>query len=747
MTFLKKSHLSDKKSTSTSSKDVTEGNVRNEGLVELLIDVESPPCVLYGPPMESTGTLLSGLLKLRVRHPDDVIANSEPLTPVSSHGHKKKSVHSLNSLSQTLSSLSIKNSSASPSASPKLPRTPPSFKYSEIAVQGVSLSLIQRVQYAKPFVAELSAVQSCKDCCSKVTELARWDVVVKETKIPIGDHVYPFSHLIPGSVPVTVSLGSDSKTEVKYELVAEATYKPVIGKDNNVNSKNRAILRLPVPITRSILRGPDRNSMRIFPPTDLVVTAVLPNIIYPKSTFPLELKLDGISSEGRRWRMRRLNWKLEERGRVRLNTCNVHKSKLKSLEKDVAASQTRKNSAKGKPSKRTHDAAPQVTTSVCTLEEAFSITRAPEDANVPQNAATNEEESTNDANSLVHPSDDAMRQEILAEQERMRNEIVQQDLSQETALFTEEVRTIAHGEVKSGWKSDFSGQGKVEMVTELNCMGLNSGVSNPVTRGSSLHSMADHSKQPVTVACDVEDSHLGIYVQHLLILEVIVAEEMLQYANGQPLHPGHGTGSNSSGLTPTASSDQRLAEVSPILAARNTQSIPTDSQNDDNLTPVVSQGNSKVSAAQRIVGLPTGAARVLRMQFRQVITERSGLGISWDDEVPPTYQDIRLLSPPSYSKAMSKKDTSLTQAAKTDNLDDLEDRIDRVDLQMPLPPPQAHSHGDSDQHLTPAQSPLLNHIVSIQGNAGPSHVLTPMNTQEIRMPALSELLDTDRITQ
>jgi hypothetical protein len=45
---------------------------------------------------------------------------------------------------------------------------------------------------------------------------------------------------------------------------------------------------------------------------------------------------------------------------------------------------------------------------------------------------------------------------------------------------------------------------------------------------------------------------------------------------------------------------------------------------------------------------PTGAARVLRMQFNLVVTERSGLGISWDDEVPPVYSDVPL-SPPEYN--------------------------------------------------------------------------------------------------
>jgi arrestin-related trafficking adapter 1 len=44
---------------------------------------------------------------------------------------------------------------------------------------------------------------------------------------------------------------------------------------------------------------------------------------------------------------------------------------------------------------------------------------------------------------------------------------------------------------------------------------------------------------------------------------------------------------------------------------------------------------------------PTGAARVLRMQFALHVTQRAGMGISWDEEMPPTYDDVPE-SPPCY---------------------------------------------------------------------------------------------------
>jgi len=45
---------------------------------------------------------------------------------------------------------------------------------------------------------------------------------------------------------------------------------------------------------------------------------------------------------------------------------------------------------------------------------------------------------------------------------------------------------------------------------------------------------------------------------------------------------------------------------------------------------------------------PSGAARILRTQFHLLLTERAGLGISWDEETPPVYEDVPA-SPPGYA--------------------------------------------------------------------------------------------------
>lgn len=54
-----------------------------------------------------------------------------------------------------------------------------------------------------------------------------------------------------------------------------------------------------------------------------------------------------------------------------------------------------------------------------------------------------------------------------------------------------------------------------------------------------------------------------------------------------------------------------------------------------------------VPKKNRSVITPTGAARILRMTFNLIVTERAGMGISWDEEMPPMYEDVPD-SPPAY---------------------------------------------------------------------------------------------------
>ncbi|GMF44515.1 unnamed protein product [[Candida] boidinii] len=144
-----------------------------------------------------------------------------------------------------------------------------------VELQSVTLSLIQIVTYGKPFVINSSTIQQCQDCNIKTTELATWNVLKKPTAFAkSSSHAYPFSYLIPGNLPPTTSL-VNANTSIKYELICKCYYKDTRSKRKFNELIN---ISLPIIIRRSILRSNDRNSIRLFPPTEVTSQAVIPNI-------------------------------------------------------------------------------------------------------------------------------------------------------------------------------------------------------------------------------------------------------------------------------------------------------------------------------------------------------------------------------------------------------------------------------------------------------------------------------------
>jgi hypothetical protein len=63
----------------------------------------------------------------------------------------------------------------------------------------------------------------------------------------------------------------------------------------------------------------------------------------------------------------------------------------------------------------------------------------------------------------------------------------------------------------------------------------------------------------------------------------------------------------------------------------------------------------------------TGNARVLRMTFPVIVTERGGMGISWDEEIPPRYEDVAWNAPPTFAQSESSAD-----AEHRDSMDEIE---------------------------------------------------------------------------
>ncbi|GEQ68617.1 hypothetical protein JCM33374_g2285 [Metschnikowia sp. JCM 33374] len=588
---------------------------RKSSPVSLNINLESPPVVLYGHAHESTGSLISGVLTLEIHPPKTSNSSSQVLSPqVSSNG-----------LQPQMSATSI-TSSTSLGDSQCL--TPTLSNEAGVEIDSVVLSLIQTVHYTKPFMVSSNQISSCKSCATRKNTLAQWDVLSSKASFPVGQHAYPFSHLLPGSLAASSKLGSThSYTYIKYDLVAVA----------KSGSRDTTVI-LPVNVSRSILRGPDRNSLRVFPPTEVTANAVLPGVMYPKSTFPIELRMGHVvnTRQDRRWRMRKLSWKLEEHTQIAAYACEEHAPKIKSIQdsqkkaqisKRLRAGASPKQSASGGsgdgPSKSNgmHHSTIQSSMFVSlpptnphgairaaaldTSEQAGDQDIVEPDEETPTNRVMDEvvhfeedfgnpenleggssSQEASSSNIAAATSSSAIAASVQNGPQNQQPGLYMEEEANKETLFLDELRVVAHGDIKSGWKSDFSGDGTIDLVAEISALECSSGLRNDAN-----------------ISCDINDPVLGIYVGHVLVLEVIVAEEIVS----QPKH----------------------------------QHIPKES-----LTPVSSVNS--VASGSNLVGVPTGAARVLRMQFKVVMTERSGLGIAWDDEVPPMYEDVRALSPPTY---------------------------------------------------------------------------------------------------
>jgi len=286
----------------------------------------------------------------------------------------------------------------------------------------------------------------CPECSVQTSTLKEWSFLREPTTFQPGEHEFPASSLLPGHIPVTTHghIGS-----IDYRFQAKA-----VSNKSEIYEFSR-----PLTITRAIRPGSEKNSVRIFPPTNLTLNVTLPSVIHPIGDFNVYARMSGITTKRddtqTRWRLRKMGWRIEEKEKSISPACTKHAQKVGGEGKGIAH---------------------------------------------------------------------------------------------------EHAREIGEDELKQGWKTDFAdGQIEGEFVCSI-----------------------DSSKKP---NIDVESPN-GLKITHVLILELVIAEEWAH--NKKPMN-----------------------------------------------------------------GTPTGAARVLRTQFNVVVTERAGMGIAWDDEQPPLYEDVPA-SPPAY---------------------------------------------------------------------------------------------------
>lgn len=177
-------------------------------------------------------------------------------------------------------------------------------------------------------------VDRCRACTTQINDLYEWKFLTKPKLFPLteGKQDLPFSHLVPGHLPITTHgwIGS-----IDYSLHVRA----------RCSDGTETEFRRSLPVRRALRPGNDKNSVRVFPPTNLTLHVTLPSSIHPIGDFPVQCRMTGITTKNAdtqtRWRLRKLTWRIEEEETAVSPACEKHAAKLGGAGKGVQHSHTR----------------------------------------------------------------------------------------------------------------------------------------------------------------------------------------------------------------------------------------------------------------------------------------------------------------------------------------------------------------------------------------------------------------------
>ena len=255
----------------------------------LKIQIESPPLVAFGPPEDSSGALLSGILDLY------------PNTPTNATAERTFDVEKL------------------------------------------EMKFVMEVNTRRPIG------HNCPACTTRSKVLHTWTFIQTRKTLQYNNgaaHGFPFSFLVPGNLPATTR---SSLAFISYKLVAEAIPVPPASNTTSTSVPRRpsspkradsfkpVVLSQSLKVSRSILPSVEpKHSQRIFPPTTLQSMFNLPTVIYPGSTDnEVDLSLSGlnINQSGKlRWSLRKISWRMDELAQVVSPACAAHSAKVGGVE-------------------------------------------------------------------------------------------------------------------------------------------------------------------------------------------------------------------------------------------------------------------------------------------------------------------------------------------------------------------------------------------------------------------------------
>lgn len=195
-----------------------------------------------------------------------------------------------------------------------------------VTLQSFGMRLMTKITTKKP------VSRDCPNCLSRTEELFHWNFLTEPLHLKSGTHDFPFSYLFPGHIPAscTGSLG-----RIEYFLSAHA---------HSMNGEDFTF-KMPLHIKRALIPSNDKSSIRVFPPTNLTGRIVLPSVVHPIGTFPVQMTLSGVVEKGEeaqtRWRLRKMMWRIEEHQKIVSTACTKHAHKIGGEGKGVLHQETR----------------------------------------------------------------------------------------------------------------------------------------------------------------------------------------------------------------------------------------------------------------------------------------------------------------------------------------------------------------------------------------------------------------------
>lgn len=159
----------------------------------------------------------------------------------------------------------------------------------------------------------------CDECGGSKKELRKWNFAIEPTTLSPGEHKFPLSYLFGGNLPAT--------THSHYALIDYQLVATVKTQSGQVAKHSHAI-----DLQRAVRPGNERQSIRVFPPTNMTANVKISPVIYTNSEIPVSLRLAGIKTSTEktevRWRLRRLLWRIDEIQKISTPACPKHRSKI-----------------------------------------------------------------------------------------------------------------------------------------------------------------------------------------------------------------------------------------------------------------------------------------------------------------------------------------------------------------------------------------------------------------------------------